>query len=204
MLKRLDVIILGLMSGRPRTGYDVKKWLDQYGRTVGYSAPTSQIYRQLARLVERGWAEVEAEPRSNGPDAKLYTLTDVGRAAFDEWCASPYAPPARPVSPDFQLRMTFTAHLGPQALLDVVRTELDFRRTQHEVPLPWDTSLVPDDADEETRHWYYETFLLGSQRGRMVASTIITWLESTEARLAYLVEGPPVAPVADAACAPGA
>ena len=57
MIKRLDVIVLGLLTARPRTGYDVRKWLDTYGRVMGYTAPPSQIYRQLARMEERGWAE---------------------------------------------------------------------------------------------------------------------------------------------------
>ena len=98
MLQRLDAILLGLLHGRPRTGYDVKKWLDLYGRTVGYSAPPSQIYRQLARLVERGWADVVPDPRTTGPDAKLHALTEAGRIVFHEWSTSPYTPSGRVAS----------------------------------------------------------------------------------------------------------
>jgi DNA-binding PadR family transcriptional regulator len=73
MIKRLDVIVLGLLTARPRTGYDVRKWLETYGRVIGYSAPPSQIYRQLTRLEDRGWAESVIDPRSSGPDAKPST-----------------------------------------------------------------------------------------------------------------------------------
>jgi DNA-binding PadR family transcriptional regulator len=188
MIKRLDVIVLGLLTTRPRTGYDVRKWLDTYGRGVGYSAPSSQIYRQLARLEDRGWAESVIDPRSSGPDAKLYTLTDAGRRAFDEWATAPYEPAPRPMDPDFQVRMTFTRHLGPEALLDLVRTELRFRREQHQHAMPYDPSLLPEDASPQELAWSQEVCLLGSQRGRLLVSTFITWLETTEARLALLVE----------------
>jgi DNA-binding PadR family transcriptional regulator len=188
MIKRLDVIVLGLLTARSRTGYDVRKWLDTYGRGVGYTAPASQIYRQLARLEDRGWAESVRDPRTSGPDAKLYTLTDAGRQAFDEWATGPYEPSQRPMDPDFQVRMTFTQHLGPEALLELVRTELRFRQEQHQHPLPHDPTLLPDDATPEQRAWLQEVQLLATQRGRYVVSSFITWLEATEARLTLLVQ----------------
>ena len=194
MINRLDVIVLGLLRGRPRTGYDVRKWLDVHGRAVGYSAPTSQIYRQLARMAERGWAHSVPDPRASGPNAKLYVLTDHGRAVFDEWASSPYQPVERPMDPDFHVRMQFSQHLGPVAILELVRTELRYRRAQHERPLPYDPSLVPDEAGLEERAWAREMYLLLNQRGRLLVSTFITWLETTEDRLAYLVESSRQAP----------
>jgi DNA-binding PadR family transcriptional regulator len=188
MIKRLDVIVLGLLTARARTGYDVRKWLDTYGRVVGYTTPASQIYRQLARMEERGWAQSVHDPRSSGPDAKLYILSDAGRTAFAEWATAPYEPSQRPMDPDFQVRMTFTHHLGPEALLELVRTELQFRREQHQHPLPHDLSRLPDDATPEQWAWLQEVELLGAQRGRLVVSAFIAWLELTEARLALLVE----------------
>ncbi|WP_210480140.1 PadR family transcriptional regulator [Naasia sp. SYSU D00948] len=187
MLQRLDVVVLGLLSVRPRTGYDVRKWLDRYGWSLGYTARTSQIYRHLARLVERGWATSSLDPREAGPDAKLYGITEAGRAAFEEWVDSPYEPAERPMDPDFQVRMTFTRHRGPQVLLELVRTELAYRRAQHDRPVVWDGSLLPLDSGPEEREWSDEVSLLLQQRGRLLAGNLITWLESTEARLALLV-----------------
>jgi PadR family transcriptional regulator AphA len=188
MIKRLDVIVLGLLTARPRTGYDIRKWLDQNGKIMGYSAPTSQIYRQMARLVDRNWAYTVADPRSSGPDAKLYLLTEEGRAAFDEWATAPYEPAERPMDPDFQVRMLFTQHLGPAAILKLVRTELRYRTTQHDRRFGFDPFLLRDDAGPAERAWGQEVHLLLNQRGRLLAANHITWLEATEARLALLVE----------------
>jgi len=188
MIKRLDVIVLGLLTARPRTGYDIRKWLDKHGKIMGYSAPTSQIYRQMARLVERNWAHTVADPRSSGPDAKLYVLTDEGRAAFDEWATSPYEPAERPMDPDFQVRMLLTQHHGPAAILELVRTELRYREAQHELRFGFDPFLLREDAGPAERAWGQEVHLLLNQRGRLLAANHITWLETTEARLALLVE----------------
>jgi DNA-binding PadR family transcriptional regulator len=189
LIKRLDVILLGLLAARPRTGYDIRKWLDTYGNYFGYSAPTSQIYRQMARLVERNWAYSVVDPRSSGPDAKLYTVTDEGRAAFEDWVSSPYEPAQRPMDPYFQLRMLFSQHRGPDTILALVRTELAYRRAQHEHPVAdFSASLLPEDAGPAERAWAREMYLVHNQRGRFLASTLITWLETTEERLAVLAE----------------
>ena len=58
VIKRLDVIVLGLLTARPRTGYDVRKWLDTYGRVMGYTAPA---YRSTASWP--GWKSA-AGPRA--------------------------------------------------------------------------------------------------------------------------------------------
>ena len=188
MIKRLDVIVLGLLTARARTGYDIRKWLDKYGKIMGYTAPTSQIYRQMARLVDRNWAYTVTDPRTSGPDAKLYILTDEGRAAFDEWATSPYEPAERPMDPHFQVRMLFTQHQGPAAMLELIRTELRYRTVQHKLRFSYDPFLLSEDAGPAERAWGQEVDLLLNQRGRLLAATHIAWLETTEARLALLVE----------------
>ena len=131
-LKTLDVILLGLLGTGERTGYDVRKWLDRYGTYVGYSAQTSQIYRQLGRMVELEWATTRPDPRESGPDAKLYGLTEKGRRRFQTWIDAPYEPSRRSLDPEFALRMRFAGSASPQKALDLVRTELAFRRRQEQ------------------------------------------------------------------------
>ncbi|WP_210508327.1 PadR family transcriptional regulator [Naasia sp. SYSU D00057] len=188
MLQRLDVITLGLLRERPRTGYDVRKWLDRYGWALGYSAQTSQIYRQLGRLVERGWADTTPDPRRTGPDGKLYAVTEDGRTAFEEWVDSPYEPAMRPMDPDFQVRMHFSRHRGPATVLDLVRTELAFRRAQHDRRTSFDPALLPAGADDAA--WAREVHLLLEGRGRLLSANLIAWLEAAEERLALLASSP--------------
>ena len=188
-LARLEVILLSLLSTGDRTGYDVRKWLDRNGTYVGYTAQTSQIYRQLGKLLEREWAVWIPDPRDSGPDAKLYRITDTGLEELQAWIDSPYEPPARPLEPDFQVRLKFAGAKGPEKALELVRTELAFRREHHQLFTGVDEAAVAADADEETRRWREELLRLQSERKHYMVSSFIAWLEATEVRLeAYIRE----------------
>lgn len=189
-LKTLDVILLGLLGTGERTGYDVRKWLDRYGTYVGYTAQTSQIYRQLGRIVELEWATTRPDPRDTGPDAKLYGLTERGRRRFQAWIDAPYEPSRRPLDPEFALRMRFAGSTRPQKALDLVRTELAFRRTQERSKIPFDETALTDDASDRELRWFREFSLLADERGHYMTRALIAWLEAAERRLEALCEEP--------------
>lgn len=189
-LGRLEVILLSLISTSARTGYDVRKWLDRHGAYVGYSAQTSQIYRQLGKLVDREWAVPIPDPRDSGPDAKLYQITDEGRRKLQEWIDSPYEPPLRPLDPDFQVRLRFAGTQSPEKALELVRTELQFRREHrqnHLISMELADEDFPPDEDEEGRYWREELVRLQSERGLYMVNSLMAWLEATEVRLEALI-----------------
>lgn len=66
------------------SGYDLARAFDN---SLGFfwQASHQQIYRELRRLSDRGWVTRRAERRQGRPDRNLYSLTDAGRAALDEW-----------------------------------------------------------------------------------------------------------------------
>lgn len=189
-LGRLEVILLSLLSTSARTGYDVRKWLDRHGPYVGYSEQTSQIYRQLGKLVDREWAFPTPDPRESGPDAKLYQITDEGRRVLQEWIDSPYEPPLRPLDPDFQVKLRFAGTQSPENALELVRTELRFRREhrQHHLIVMdlTDEDFGPDE-DEDERYWREELIRLQSERGLYMVNSLMAWLEATEVRLEALI-----------------
>lgn len=188
-LGRLEVILLGLLSTGERTGYDVWKWLDSHGPWVGYSARTSQIYRQLGKLVEWGWATPIPDPRSSGPDAKLYRITDEGRSKLGEWIDSPYTPSRRPLDPDFQVRLRFAGSTSPEKALELVRIELEYRKRGEET---FDRSLdfvgIGQIEDPVEIRWQREWHLMQQDRGHYMVSNLIAWLEATERRLKDYIE----------------
>jgi DNA-binding PadR family transcriptional regulator len=194
-LATLEVVTLSLLTVADRTGYDIRKWLDQYGTYVGYTAQTSQIYRQLGKTVERGWATLRPDPRSTGPDAKLYSITDAGRDVLAAWVDSPYVPARRPLDPDFQLRLRFGAPT-PHKALELVRTELAFRREQESVRREQESvrvdfeEHVPRDATAEQRRWAEEWLRMQSERGHYMVRALLAWLEAAEIRLEAIIRQP--------------
>ena len=85
-------VLLGLLSRGPRHGYELKREYDDRFPQAK-PLPYGQVYATLGRLL-RDELVVEGEPAAgDGPDRRIYGLTDVGRAALDVWLAD-VEPPA--------------------------------------------------------------------------------------------------------------
>ncbi|MEU6931833.1 PadR family transcriptional regulator [Streptomyces sp. 2RAF24] len=181
----LDSLILGLLSLTRFSGYDLRQWMDGRLRYIGYQVQGPQIYRRLAKLVERGWIEFEVDPRDGGPDAKVYSLTEEGREALWEWARSPYQPSPRLADPDFVLRFLFAGLLDRDIAISVVRTELEYRLndasptgTLDEVSADFRPQLPEIDPA-----WARQLFISAHEYGFSQHASYITWLQLTLARL---------------------
>ncbi|MCD4672393.1 MAG: PadR family transcriptional regulator [Anaerolineaceae bacterium] len=89
----LEHAILGFLTYRPLSGYDLKKFFDESVRHF-WSATQSQIYRTLARMSETGWIEMEHIEQEDRPDRKVYHITNEGRDELRHWLTTPLDLPA--------------------------------------------------------------------------------------------------------------
>jgi DNA-binding PadR family transcriptional regulator len=99
--------LLGALADRPRTGYALLKHFEQ---SLGYAWPAShsQIYPELARLLEDGLIEqTETGPRNS----RTYALTDAGLEEIRRWLRE--TDPDRRVRSDAALRTFFLWLLEP-------------------------------------------------------------------------------------------
>jgi len=81
--------ILGLLAfWGPMSGYDIKRVFDHTLAPM-WGAAHSQIYKELRRMKELEWVEMEREEQESRPDRKVYTITEKGSAALREWQAQP-------------------------------------------------------------------------------------------------------------------
>jgi DNA-binding PadR family transcriptional regulator len=87
----LGYALLCLLVRNPGTGYDLASRLR---RPVGYywTARHSQIYPELARLVDAGLVSYETESGPGPRVKKTYTITAAGRRVLAEWLVRPPAP----------------------------------------------------------------------------------------------------------------
>jgi DNA-binding PadR family transcriptional regulator len=93
--------LLGLLSERPASGYDLLKRFDTSLSTV-WPATQSQIYTELSKLAAADMISVTAEgPRGR----KEYTLTEQGLAELRHWLTE--TRPQRNTRSDILLRVFF-------------------------------------------------------------------------------------------------
>src|SRR5438045_110502 len=80
--------ILQRLEATPMSGYELKK---RFSSSLGYGwrAYDTQIYRELKALEAAGLVSGRAEKGDRGPDRRIYSVTDAGRAVLVAWLQSP-------------------------------------------------------------------------------------------------------------------
>ena len=80
----LDSGILGFLSMKPLSGYDIKKLFDM-SAAYFWPADQAQIYRALKKLVEDGSVELPKQEQGKTVDRKVYVITEKGRKTLHDW-----------------------------------------------------------------------------------------------------------------------
>jgi PadR family transcriptional regulator AphA len=111
----LDAAILGLLSERPRSGYDLKTRCFDDALKGLWTADQAQIYRTLERLQTAKLVTSARKRQSGKPDRKVYSLTDLGRQTLGAWLDTDL-PVASPRDP-FWLQLYFGASASDESLL---------------------------------------------------------------------------------------
>src|SRR5690349_9530620 len=85
-------VLLGLLAGGPRHGYELKRAHDE---RLPRAKPLAfgQVYATLGRLERDGFVTEAGQDRDGGPDRTSYELTDEGRRHLDAWLTA-VEPPA--------------------------------------------------------------------------------------------------------------
>lgn len=84
----LPHIILGMLRKQSKSGYDLKKELENVIQYF-WEADISRIYRSLSDMQKRGWVEFETVIQEDSPNKKVYSLTKEGRVELQKWLAEP-------------------------------------------------------------------------------------------------------------------
>jgi PadR family transcriptional regulator AphA len=104
----LRYALLGSLADQPRTGYALLKHFEQ---SLAYAWPAShsQIYPELARLVDEGLIE---QTESGARNSKTYAVTEAGLEDMRRWLLE--TTPERRVRSDAALRTFFLWLLTPE------------------------------------------------------------------------------------------
>jgi DNA-binding PadR family transcriptional regulator len=134
-------VILGMIGLGRRTGYDIKRLVDDSTRFF-WAASYGQIYPELKRLERAGLIEGRAEPAGGRP-RRVYELTPAGEQALREWLTSPGELTWELRCEGF-LRLFFGDALEPDEAIEHVRR----MRARHEATLAELRALEPATREE--------------------------------------------------------
>jgi len=123
----IKYVVLGYLSWKPMTGYDVKKIIAD-SETLPWTASNNQIYQALVELHKAEWV-------TKGAEDQVYTITDAGRQALGLWVKSEPEPPQ--IKKPFLNQLMWADSLSVQemdeilaAYLNAVGEKLFFLRVQ--------------------------------------------------------------------------
>ena len=115
--KKTHFALLGLLSWKPMSGYDIKKIVD-VGLSHFWNENYGQIYPTLDRLVKEGLARKSIDKHSGKRKRHLYRITAAGVSTFHDWLAQPAEPPS--VRNELQLKFFLSSKLPANASLRII------------------------------------------------------------------------------------
>jgi len=111
--------VLTSLIEKSSSGYDLARRFD---KSIGYfwHATHQQIYRELARMEEKGWVESSVPPDAGKTRKREYRVLPQGRAELARWASEQ--------SPLMDLRDEFTVKLRADAALGEIDLREEMRR----------------------------------------------------------------------------
>lgn len=170
--KKIDCVILGLLSHEELTGYEIKKRMDT---TLKYfwSASYGSIYPALSDLVNRGLA-TRREDTKNKRNKLIYTITENGRDYLKKWLS--LSVEKDELRYETLLKLFFGKESGEkQALIHIEAFE---KKIEEELPyLLYAETILNKSLNEDAAHKYY---LLTVKFGIKTYRTYLEWCKESK------------------------
>ncbi|TNY38700.1 PadR family transcriptional regulator [Thermomonospora catenispora] len=167
-------ILLGLLTERPKHGYELKREHDERlpgAKPVAYG----QVYSTLQRLERDGLVAVAETLSDGGPERTVYRLTDKGRERIRSWL-SEVEPPAPYVTGALFTRLVLALIAGEDP-----QRYLDRQRAAHLARMRELTAVKTDPARTTAR-------LLAADHALLHLDADLRWMELAARRLADLTK----------------
>lgn len=125
--------ILGLLSWKPSTGYEIKKVVEE-SSSMYWSGNNNQIYKALLHLQDEGFLTSKTEHREGLPLRKIYTITAEGVSELKKWVLS--SPEAPAFKKPFLIQLAWSDLLENNELFDMLKryeNEIKIQLILHQV-----------------------------------------------------------------------
>ncbi len=167
--KKLDCVILGLLSHEELTGYEIKKRMDTALKYF-WGASYGSIYPTLSDLVARGLAD-RREDKENKRNKLIYTITDSGREYLRRWLKTPAE------RDELRYETLLKLFFGKEQGAEQAKTHIEAFREKTEKELAYllkAKQALTDCLDEDDTHRYY---LLTVEFGIKAFRAYLEWCE---------------------------
>lgn len=179
--KKIDCVILGLLSHVSMTGYEIKKRMDTTLKFF-WGASYGSIYPALNNLV-KDERVTKYETKENGRDKVIYTITEAGREHLKKWLQVPVEKDE--IRYETLLKLFFGSEIGKEGTLEHINNFKD--KIEKELPiLQCMTKQLEQIKDTEETHLHY---LLTAKFGVKVYKAYLEWCEETEEALKNMEVG---------------
>jgi len=178
-VSRTRQVVLGFLTWRPMSGYDIKKFVEQSVSNF-WSESFGQIYPTLRALAAEGLATRVRTAAKGGRPRQLYAITPKGRAALRRWLQAPVVP--GPQRNELLLKLFFARQVGGKAAkshLETFKGRMIELSKRYEVTSEQLSRERADDPDLE--YWR-----LTLEYGRLEAGAYLAWCAESLATLERL------------------
>jgi DNA-binding PadR family transcriptional regulator len=171
--------LLGLLSLRPMSGYDLKKQIE-CTTTHFWKEDIAQIYPMLKQLEAEGLTTGTAEKQEGRPERRIYMLTDQGWEALRDWIAKPVAEQVK--RNELLLKLFFASHMPVAVSVEHVQ---QYRATQQGVLATLErlkqSTIQQQPGSKRTIYW-----LMTINHGIHHMRALLAWCDETLEQLAHL------------------
>lgn len=171
--------LLGLLDYGAMTGYELCKTFDD-SLAFFWQATTSQVYRELGTMEEKGWLSSREVIQSGKPNKKLYSITEAGREALDQWLLEPGGTRDMETRSSFLMRVFFSHRMGTAESIARLRA---FRDGAQTALSSLEQNEAIDHYRDETREGPALYWSLTADFGKAYYKMCAEWAESSIARI---------------------
>lgn len=159
----VEYALLGFVYEQPTHGYEIYQQLSApQGLWQVWRMKQSQLYALLTKLEDEGYLVTTLRPQDARPPRKVYSLTAIGRATFEQWLITPVTH-GRQMRLEFLAKLYFAYRQGPVVVQPLLEQQIRAcRRWLVEVQTQATASQTADpfaDAVQQFRITQIEAFL---------------------------------------------
>lgn len=154
--RKMDKVLLGLLSHEQLTGYDIKKRLDTslhffWGGSYGSIYPTLLDLEKQKMIAKKCLIE-------NGRNKTIYYITNVGKQCLIQWLNNPVE------KDEIRYETLLKLFFGKEAGFDIIKQHIEHFEEKCKQELEtlkiYEKRLL-DYLDEDAHKYYYLTILFG-------------------------------------------